>query len=238
MGYLITSTILGAYSWLSHAPASWYGKAQADFLAKLRREDKFEPTPEIQRGLDFESFICENSARYNNVELFAIFVREHFNELIKSDINTPISQRFRAVEYCVQACKWMYMRIHGGQFQAKATKELEVDGEKFSLFGYIDVAFPDILYDIKTTTKFRQSKYTESAQHLVYIACTGIKRFGYLVVDYNGTAYPVATHFVDASCEPNVAEIELRARIREFVAYLKTHDLWQTYTQLFCRGKK
>ena len=59
MGHLMTATLLGSYKWMEDAPASWAMRAREDFYAKLRRQDKFEPTPEVQRGIEFERIICD-----------------------------------------------------------------------------------------------------------------------------------------------------------------------------------
>lgn len=240
MGHLMTATLLGSYKWMEDAPASWAMRAREDFYAKLRRQDKFEPTPEVQRGIEFERIICD---RCNTVdeEQFMLAMRDLYAEKIKADAaweNASRESKEALLTRILNVCNTLYNQCKGGQQQVKVGKDIKVGDEEFYLFGYIDVLHPTTILDIKTCTKYTESKYRDSIQHSIYQYCTGIKDFKYVVADYNRTAYPENCIIVDASInELEDAERRIKGRITNLVHFLKDNNLWDDYINIFCRGK-
>ena len=231
MGHLMTATLLGSFKWMQTAPVSWKDSATMDFLAKIKREDKFEPTPEIQRGINFERLICD---RCNTMELEP-FVRQVRLQMEDDLINVP-------EEYLTKLdslTRFFYNACHGGEQQVKLSKEIEVEGEQYLLFGYADIVFPNTrILDIKTCTKFKEEKYSGSVQHSIYQYCSGIKEFKYIVADFKGGLLPQEFHTVDATCSDlTITEAILKSRIKELVHWLKANNLYDTYIAKFCRGK-
>lgn len=240
MGHLMTATLLGSYKWMEDAPASWAERAREDFYAKLRRQDKFEPTPEVQRGIEFERIICERCNTMDE-EQFMLAMRDLYAEKIKSDpgLACALSESKEALlTRILNVCNTLYNQCKGGQQQVKVGKDIKVGNEEFYLFGYIDVLQPTTILDIKTCTKYKESKYRDSIQHSIYQYCTGIRDFKYVVADYDRTAYPENCIIVDTSInELEDAERRIKGRITNLVHFLKDNNLWDDYINVFCRGK-
>lgn len=240
MGHLMTATLLGSYKWMEDAPASWAMRAREDFYAKLRRQDKFEPTPEVQRGIEFERIICDRCNTMDE-EQFMLVMRDLYAEKIKSDPawdNASSESKEALLTRILNVCNTLYTQCKGGQQQVKVGKDIKVGDEEFYLFGYIDVLQPTTILDIKTCTKYKESKYRDSIQHSIYQYCTGIKDFKYVVADYNRTAYPENCIIVDTSInELEDAERRIKGRITNLVHFLKDNNLWDDYINIFCRGK-
>lgn len=240
MGHLMTATLLGSYKWMEDAPASWAMRARDDFYAKLRRQDKFEPTPEVQRGIEFERIICDRCNTMDE-EQFMLAMRDLYVEKIKADpgLACAASESKEALlTRILNVCSTLYNQCKGGQQQVKVGKDIKVGDEEFYLFGYIDVLQPTTILDIKTCTKYKESKYRDSIQHSIYQYCTGIKDFKYVVADYDRTAYPENCIIVDTSInELEDAERRIKGRISNLVHFLKDNNLWEDYINIFCRGK-
>lgn len=240
MGHLMTATLLGSYKWMEDAPASWAQRAKDDFYAKLRRQDKFESTPKVQRGIEFERIICD---RCNDMEedQFMLAMRDLYAEKIKADPEleyASIESKEALLTRILNVCNTMYHQCKGGQQQVKVGKDIKVVDEEFYLFGYIDVLQPTTILDIKTCTKYKESKYRDSIQHSIYQYCTGTLEFKYVVADYNNTAYPANCVIVETSVASiEDAERRIKGRITNLVHYLKDNNLWDDYINLFCRGK-
>lgn len=236
----MTATLLGSYKWMEDAPASWAERARDDFYAKLRRQDKFEPTPEVQRGIEFERIICDRCNTMDE-EQFILAMRDLYVEKIKADpgLACAASESKEALlTRILNVCSTLYNQCKGGQQQVKVGKDIKVGDEEFYLFGYIDVLQPTTILDIKTCTKYKESKYRDSIQHSIYQYCTGIKDFKYVVADYNRTAYPENCIIVDTSInELADAERRIKGRISNLVHFLKDNNLWEDYINIFCRGK-
>lgn len=77
-----------------------------------------------------------------------------------------------AVEYIGNLCK-------GGLWQQSVRKELG----NFLLYGKADVIIGSKIYDIKFTGSYDVGKYFKSMQHRIYMYCTGINDFSYLISD-------------------------------------------------------
>lgn len=240
MGHLMTATLLGSYKWMEDAPASWAMRAREDFYTKLRRQDKFEPTPEVQRGIEFERIICDRCNTMDE-EQFMLAMRDLYAEKIKADAaweNASSESKEALLTRILNVCNTLYDQCKGGQQQVKVGKDIKVGDEEFYLFGYIDVLQPTTILDIKTCTKYKEAKYRDSIQHSIYQYCTGIKDFKYVVADYNRTAYPENCIIVDTSInELEDAERRIKGRITNLVHFLKDNNLWDDYINIFCRGK-
>ncbi len=67
--------------------------------------------------------------------------------------------------------------VHGGEWQKPCRKELD----NYVLKGRIDVFFPHRIYDIKLTNHYEYGKFKNSIQHSLYMYCTGVTNFEYLI---------------------------------------------------------
>lgn len=73
--------------------------------------------------------------------------------------------------------------VQGGLWQETASKEIQIGGMTFVLYGRLDVVKRDWIYDIKFTGKYDIGKFREKIQHLVYMYLLDMKKFGYLISD-------------------------------------------------------
>ena len=69
--------------------------------------------------------------------------------------------------------------VRGGVWQKTCKKELG----NYLLYGKMDVWTPTKIYDIKYTRNPKLIKYKYSIQHLLYMYCTGVEFFDYLISD-------------------------------------------------------
>lgn len=51
----------------------------------------------------------------------------------------------------------------------------------YMLLGFCDLIKDDTIYDLKYVSSFEQGKYTDSSQHLIYLYCTDMNKFVYIV---------------------------------------------------------
>lgn len=245
----MTATLLGSYKWMQEAPevkikgtnTTWAEKAKEDFYKKVRRQDKFDSTPETERGKEFERIICDNCNNLDE-EAFLLKMKEVYVEKINEH---PVWQsrlpdeKQNLLGYILDTCSTFYALCKGGKQQVKVSKDIVVDGETFYLFGYIDVLQPTTILDLKTCTNFKESKYRDSIQHTIYQYCTGLLDFKYVVANYMGCDFPVNCKVVETNAENlETVERKIKGRIHNLVSFLKDNNLWEDYLNLFCRGKK
>lgn len=69
--------------------------------------------------------------------------------------------------------------VKGGMWQVKLSKNVG----NYVLYGIADVIKRDTVYDIKRVTSYDCPKYEQSIQHLIYLECSGLENFEYLVSD-------------------------------------------------------
>lgn len=69
--------------------------------------------------------------------------------------------------------------VKGGLWQEKVCKTID----NYVLFGFADVIKANTVYDIKRVSVYDCPKYESSIQHLIYLECTGLEHFKYLVSD-------------------------------------------------------
>lgn len=164
---------------------SEYGKRE-DFLNTLSRE-KFEPNEAMQKGIDFEEEIYKHCC----------LEKETGQELISND---PVSDAIARV-------------VSGGVWQATVQKFLTIGNAEYLLYGKCDVIKENFIYDIKFTSNYEIGKFSGSIQHLIYMYCTGLRDFAYLVSD--GKEWWREDYQASKDIES-----EIKSRISEFRSYL------------------
>jgi len=138
------------------------------------------------------------------------------------------TEHFRAI---VEECR-------GGEFQRVTKTFLTIDGQEYCLYGKIDVYFPTILKDIKTTGNYKGADhYTDTFQHVLYCFNEQVPDFRYLVAEFDGeTDKLVNHHFVDAKLDLSMLEEEVVSTVRSFIGFLMAHrELFELYTTTFSR---
>lgn len=99
--------------------------------------------------------------------------------------------------------------VKEGFWQERISKEL--DGNL--LYGIADVITPYIIYDIKFASKYDIGKYDYSIQHLLYMYCTGIPHFQYLISDGNEV-------YVESHSWSDTSLLTLKSRIYEMLSFI------------------
>lgn len=220
---LVTSSILDSFAWLSNCPPNWKEKALEEFNNSLKRI--YTPlSPAVKRGMDFEDRICRDLYVSRD-----IFEKKH----------GMVTMEF------YDLCK-------GGTQQAVLKKTITVDDQPYVLYGKADIFFPEIIYDIKTTGRFKGFQaYTERAQHLMYQTASGIPAFKYLVAVGSDKQVPVerggksfmeeqwcvdSVIPIDVTMDPKEAQERLEDRIRVFIKFIAADKgMLADYVNIFTR---
>ena len=184
--YLITPTLINSYQYYINDEFKSPADSRADFLKTLSRE-KFEPNENMQKGIDFEDNIkalCDGTITEEGKRLF----KKCFIDIANI--------------------------VKGGLWQQACKKDLQVGNKEFLLYGKMDVVKRDIVYDIKFTSNYELGKFLDSSQHLIYLYCTGLPKFQYLISD--GEDYWIEDYFNYANIEN-----EIKSKISDFLGYLE-----------------
>lgn len=188
LSYLITPTLLNSYQFYLDCDYESPAKSRADFLKVLSKE-KIEPTEAMQKGIDFEKDI--QTAYEDKIDIF----HEDYDE--RQDV---INQIARIVK--------------GGLWQATCKKYLQVNNIDFLLYGRCDVIKRDTIYDIKFTNNYNVGKFLKSNQHLIYLYCTNMPKFSYLISD--GQEWWREDYF-----NSHIIEDLIKSNISNFMNYLE-----------------
>jgi hypothetical protein len=188
--YLITSSLLNSYQYYIEDEFKSPADSRADFLKTLSKE-KFEPNQAMQKGIDFENDI---KAKCDNILLDK---KENIDyEVICNDIATIVKD---------------------GLWQQTCKKELKIGNQEFLLYGKMDVIKRDTIYDIKYTSNYELGKFLGSAQHLIYLYCTGLPKFKYLIS--NGKDFWIEDYFNSVNIE-----YYIKNKINNFLSYLENDN--------------
>ena len=185
--YLITPTLLNSFQYYIQDEYKSPADSRADFLRTLSRE-KFEPNQAMQNGIFFEDS-----------------VNDFCKGILKIEVKEP--------------CYWDCVKsigdiVKGGLWQQTVKKDLTVGNQEFLLYGKCDVVKRDTIYDIKFTSNYEVGKFSDSAQHLIYLYCLGLPKFQYLISD--GEEYWVEDYHNHAGIEDKI-----KSKISDFMGYLE-----------------
>jgi hypothetical protein len=186
--YLITPTLINSYQYYINDEFKSPADSRADFLKTLSRE-RFEPNEAMQKGIDFE---------------------EHINQLTN---NLPSTFNDKNKEY-ISCVIDIANIVNSGLWQQTCKKDLQIGNQEFLLYGKMDVIKRDTVYDIKYTGKYELGKFLDSAQHLIYLYCTGLPKFQYLISD--GEDYWIEDYHNHINIEN-----EIKSKISDFLGYLE-----------------
>jgi hypothetical protein len=185
--YLITPSLLNSYQYYINDEFKSPADSRADFLKTLSKE-KLELNEAMQKGIFFEDSI-----------------NDYCKDALKIDVKEP--------------CYWDCVKsigdiVRGGLWQQTCKKDLQIGDKKFLLYGKMDVVKRDTIYDIKFTSKYELGKFLDSAQHLIYLYCTGLPKFQYLISD--GEDFWIEDYHNHANIEN-----EIKSKISDFLGYLE-----------------
>ena len=162
-------------------------KSPADSRADFLRtlsRERFEPNEAMQKGIDFEDNI--------KAICYEVCDGKAFNDCFKSIADI----------------------VKGGLWQQTCKKDLQVGNNTFLLYGRMDVVKRDAVYDIKFTSNYELGKFLDSSQHLIYLYCTELQNFQYLISD--GKDYWVEDYFNNLEIEDKI-----KSKINDFMSYLE-----------------
>ena len=114
-------------------------------------------------------------------------------------------------EYCIFDISRI---VKDGLWQQTCKKDLHIGNKEFLLYGKMDVVKRDTVYDIKFTSNYELGKFLDSAQHLIYLYCTGLPKFQYLISD--GEDFWIEDYDNHANIEN-----EIKGKISDFLGYLE-----------------
>lgn len=205
--YLITQSLLSSWLYTFNCADSAAEDARAEFLDALNRVPK-ETTEAMQNGIDFERACYQAAA------------------------GKPLP-RDRKIDKWAPGITEVSKIIQGAPVQVRLSRELELDGMTFLVYGILDALKAGVIYDVKFLNKsmggsengpYLPGKYLESPQHpaYFYLVPEAIE-FRYLVSD--GTDLYIETYRREDT--PFIGDI-----IREFIASITSMGLLDIY-----RGK-
>ena len=185
--YLITPSLLNNFSYYLQDEFKSPADSRADFLKTLSRE-KFEPNEAMAKGIFFEDSV---------------------NDFCKGALKIEVKE----------PCYWDCVKsigdiVKGGLWQQSVKKEITVGNQEFLLYGRTDVIKRDTVYDIKFTGNYELGKFLGSSQHLIYLYCTGLPNFSYLISD--GKDWSREDYVNDGTVENRI-----KSMISDFMSYLE-----------------
>lgn len=155
MSRLITSSLIGSIKWHDICWNAEYKKKSYKDLYNMLARIKTPLNEVVKRGIKFENYV------YNI-------------------LNSPKKERLDEL-----SCSNDFLRIlricKDGVFQKKSKSFITINNIEYCLYGKLDVWFPDLIIDIKTTKSFNRDKYLDSMQHVIYIYNEKIETFKYVV---------------------------------------------------------
>jgi hypothetical protein len=216
--YLITPTLINSFQYYIEDEFKSPADSRADFLKTLSKE-KFEPTEAMQKGIDFEDDVrlyCETN-RFNPSEA----IRDKrfpwkggyldaTNSKEYTDLHNKCNDYLDVIIPIANIVK-------DGFWQQTCKKELKIGNQEFLLYGKMDVIKRDTIYDIKYTSNYELGKFLGSAQHLIYLYCTGLPKFKYLIS--NGKDFWIEDYFNNINIEN-----EIKSKINDFLSYLENDN--------------
>ena len=197
--YLMTQSLLSAWAYQFDCFEGCEDDAQASFLRTLRREPG-ETTEAMLNGQTFEDRVY----------------RAANGETIRSDA------KWRTGALAIADI------IRGAQIQVKVSREIEVDGMTFLLYGILDALKAGVIYDVKFMSKSMggvdvYGKYLESAQHPAYFYLVPeATEFKYLLSDGEDL-------YIESYRREDVRPIS--AFIHEFIDSIRQQGLMDLYKE-------
>ena len=204
--YLITQSLLAAWSYIFDCAEGSEGDAMEDFLRALKKEPG-EQSDETLRGISFENAVY--ATQCGNIEA----AEYHAEEWAK-----------RGCEEDEAACvRNMAKRLNGGAYQLTEYKEKEIGGITFLLMAKCDWVRAGVIYDCKRVESYANvGKYYSSVQHPMYLEVIGsANEFRYEICDGKDI-------YEERYTREDIPQ-PIESVIAGFLDYLKSENLLETY---------
>lgn len=218
--YLITTSLLGSFAWYLSDESD---DSRKKFLQTLGRV-KTPTTSSQQKGIDFENDIeaaCQNNfcPEYKILRMSGNYDGSDGHIEYDNDEYDAYSKIVLELTNIVKDGLW----------QQSVKKDLNIGDNQFILYGRADVIKADTIYDIKYTSRYDVGKFQSSIQHLIYLYCTDLPNFSYLIS--NGRDWWREDYFNHSKVEG-----EIKSKITNFLDYLENDkeaediffDKWQS----------
>ena len=112
-------------------------------------------------------------------------------------------------------------KVEGGTWQMPCKKQYK----DFLLYGRMDVVKGNTIFDIKTTSFYDVGKFKYSAQHKLYLYCTGLEKCTYIIAEvYHGKESVT----FKSLCEETYTERDIESVVDEFVEWLELFPQYKT----------
>lgn len=202
--HLLTPSLINSFQYYIQDEWKSPEDSRADFLKTLSREKA--PTTEAQaKGIKFENdiFDCCNGKylKFRPVDTFPA-IEPNTGEVLEIADN---------YDFVVNSLSKI---VKGGLWQQSVKKDLKVGNHDFLLYGRTDVIKRDTVFDIKFTSNYELGKFQDSSQHLIYLYCSDLPKFSYLVSD--GKDWWREDYFNHAGIEG-----EIKSKVSEFLNYVE-----------------
>lgn len=153
--FLITQSLLSSWNYIFSCRDGYEDDAMEEFKKKLLREPT-EPSEAMLNGIAFEEEVYKESAG----------VQRTPHPLWESGITAVASI------------------IQGAPVQIRLSKEAEIGGHRFLLYGILDALKAGVIYDVKFSRSYEAGKFLDSPQHSMYLELVPEAwAFTYLVSD-------------------------------------------------------
>lgn len=107
--------------------------------------------------------------------------------------------------------------VDGALYQAFVCKECE----GYMLLGFCDLINKDTIYDLKYVSNYDIGKYNNSVQHLIYLYCTDMEKFEYIIGQGKDIYFEK---------QPRDDE-RLKSVVKQFISWLERMNLIEVYQQ-------
>ena len=212
--YLITPSLINSFQWyLKESFNKTEAEQRQEFLQTLRSE-KTPTTEAQQRGLDFE-YLVEKTCDWKNTDWINLLQMKcqklkslgiyTFGDATKFVQDNPDYLK------CIESIGDI---VKGSIWQQSVKKDLKIGNSEFLLYGRTDVIKRDTVFDIKFTSNYELGKFQDSSQHLIYLYCSGLPKFSYLISD--GKDWWQEDYFNHTGVES-----EIKSKVSEFLDYLE-----------------
>ncbi len=223
--YLITQSLLSAWMYVYDCFDGYEDSAMDAFLHTLRREPEDlddEQRQRIQNGIEFERLVTDIAT--------GRFVPEFCTDgtANKSSYGDGELMGYDKYPKWHRGASEIAAFLKGAQFQVKVSREIQVAGITFLVYGILDALREGVISDVKFKNKSFGSldlagNYLNSPQHPLYFFMVPEARlFRYMVSDGQDL---YIEQYEPEDC-PSAADL-----ILQFVQFLKANNLLDTYLQ-------
>ncbi len=194
-----------------------------------------------------------------------LYFQSSESETALADFEKTIKKEFTTNKYCEAGNMWenrlckpsleednklvleIVDKIKNDEYQVPVQKQINVNGVNILLYGKCDCVGYDIIRDIKSISgEYEIGKYRNSMQHRIYMYCSSIKQFEYLITKIKIKEDKDTEKVIDVEPIDNFGEYyawqdryesDIYECINNFFDYLKVNEeLGKIYFELWkCR---